>query len=463
MKSLHRALLVLSVVFALIAITLGTGVFADDGYETQTKQDPFGPVSPLPPGIQINNAQVILIKEVIVPAEEAGVIETALVKEGDIVKEGDLLARISDSEVQLDRRKAQLEMEIAELRAKNDVSIRYARKSSEVLDAEWKRSKEAVARVKTAVSKTELDRQRLAVQKADLEIEQAQMDLDEQELNHQLKSNAYALATRAVERRQIRSPVAGKVVEVSKHRGEWVEPGNQVFRIVRIDRLRVTGDVNINLLLGDFEGRPVKFFLEIPGRPRLEFPGKLVFISPEVNEVNGQEVEVWAEIENKNNLLRPGMSGKLVIQNPEDAKATFWQLRNTLAGRLVGPHPPPLLAEEGDQALLRVIEAVDDVQHRRLAGAVRSGHRRPDFALPDISDTWRIARTPPNVRVMPPTASRTSPTGRSPRSGPHSAASRCSSTPKTSTSRILTSALIAPLRPSSKVTSVSMCWTVEPS
>jgi len=145
--------------------------------------------------------------------------------------------------------------------------------------------------------------------------------LDEQELNYRLKANEYALATRAVERREIRSPLAGKVVEVSKHGGEWVEPGNQVFRIVRIDRLRVKGYVNINELLGVTEGRPVTFLIDISDGPRLKFPGKLVFISPEVNEVNGEQVEVWAEVENKDMLLRPGMHGTMVIQNPTETAA----------------------------------------------------------------------------------------------------------------------------------------------
>jgi hypothetical protein len=39
---------------------------------------------------------------------------------------------------------------------------------------------------------------------------------------------------------------------------------------------------------------------------------------------------------------------------------------------LVGAHRFALLAAEPDLALLRVVEAVDDVEHRRLAGAVRA-------------------------------------------------------------------------------------------
>ena len=310
MKRLTRRVVFLSGCLAIAGVTLSTWA----GGQEVTPKDPFGP----PTGIRVESAQVTLIRQVIVPAEEAGVIDAAMVKEGDLVKEGEILARIGDAEAQLERRKAQLEMEIAELRSKNDVNIRYARKSSEVLAAELKRSQDAVALVKTAVSRTERERQQLAVEKAELEIEQAQMDMKEQELNHQLKVNEYALATRSVERRQIRSPIAGKVVEVSKNRGEWVEPGNQVFRIVRIDQLRVKGYVNINQIIGVTEGRPATLRVDLPNSRRLEFPGKLVFVSPEVNEVNGEQVEVWAEVENKDLLLRPGMHGTLIIQNPTE-------------------------------------------------------------------------------------------------------------------------------------------------
>jgi macrolide-specific efflux system membrane fusion protein len=318
MKSFVPRVVLFSAFLALAAISLHAWTVADDRYPG-SQTEPLITPSSYPPGIQVESVQVTLIKQVVVPAEEAGVIDSAMVKEGDLVKEGDILARIGDAEAQLERRKAQIDMDIAELRSKNDVNIRYAKKSSEVMEAELKRSEEAVALVKTAVSKTELDRQRLAVQKTALEIEQAEMDLKEQDLNYQLKANEYALATRAVERREIRSPISGKIVEVSKQRGEWVEPGNQVFRIVEIDRLRVKGYLNINQLLGISEGRPVSLFIDVPGRPRLEFPGKLVFISPEVNEVNGEQVEIWAEVENKNLTLRPGMHGTLVIQNPEVA------------------------------------------------------------------------------------------------------------------------------------------------
>ena len=56
---------------------------------------------------------------------------------------------------------------------------------------------------------------------------------------------------------------------------------------------------------------------------------------------------------------------------------------DALAGGEVGPHVVALLALEGDGAFLRVVEAVDDVEHRRLAGAVGADDGA-DLALPDV-------------------------------------------------------------------------------
>ena len=45
---------------------------------------------------------------------------------------------------------------------------------------------------------------------------------------------------------------------------------------------------------------------------RDQFPGVLRFVSPEVSPVDGR-VRIWAEIENPDLLLRPGVRGSLAI------------------------------------------------------------------------------------------------------------------------------------------------------
>ena len=44
-----------------------------------------------------------------------------------------------------------------------------------------------------------------------------------------------------VKRRKIFAELSGIVVEVNRHPGEWVEPSETVFRLLRMDRLRAEG------------------------------------------------------------------------------------------------------------------------------------------------------------------------------------------------------------------------------
>jgi macrolide-specific efflux system membrane fusion protein len=83
-------------------------------------------------------------------------------------------------------------------------------------------------------------------------------------------------------------------------------------RVLRVDRLRVEGFVPVKQLPGELEGRRVTLTVDLPGKPGAIFDGSVVFVSPEVNPVNGQ-VRVWAEVENPKLLLRPGIRGSLAI------------------------------------------------------------------------------------------------------------------------------------------------------
>ena len=80
-----------------------------------------------------------------------------------------------------------------------------------------------------------------------------------------------------------------------------------------LDRLRAEGFVPARELGENLAGRPVVLTVDLPGKPGAQFPGKLTFVSPEINAVNGQ-VRVWAEIENTGMELRPGNQAAMSIQ-----------------------------------------------------------------------------------------------------------------------------------------------------
>src|SRR5438046_2317765 len=93
-----------------------------------------------PASVEIPSAVIKISEEIAVPARDAGVLAKIEVKEGQLVEEGDVVVRLLDTDVRLAVERARLEAEIALRKFKNDVDIRYAKKSTEVARAELARS-----------------------------------------------------------------------------------------------------------------------------------------------------------------------------------------------------------------------------------------------------------------------------------------------------------------------------------
>jgi macrolide-specific efflux system membrane fusion protein len=263
--------------------------------------------------ITLDSVLVTLVQQVEVPAQEEGVIAKVAAREGQLVAEGDLLAQIDDTEAQLAKSRAAIELETARKKAENRIQIRYAEKAWEVACAELKRATDALARHPKSVSDTELDALRLESERAALAIEQAKFDFEVAQYDWRLCQQQCDVAVHKVERRRITAPIAGVVVAVNRHGGEWVERSEPVFRILRMDRLRAEGFLNSQDVPEDVVGRPVVLRAALPGNSAAQFSGTVVFVSPEVNPVNGQ-VRVWAEVENPDLSLHPGLRGSMTIE-----------------------------------------------------------------------------------------------------------------------------------------------------
>jgi macrolide-specific efflux system membrane fusion protein len=266
----------------------------------------------------VKSALVTIIEEAEIPAPVEGVLSAVDTREGQLVEARAVVARIEDAEVRLTHERARTEFEIARKQAGNDLKVRLARKSADVARTELKRAIESVEKYKKSVSDTEIDRLRLAADKAELEIEQALHEQETARLTSRLKEIEMELAKQAVDRRLLTSPISGMVVQVNLHQGEWVQPGKTAVRVLRVDRLRVEGFVAAELLTGDLVGRRATLTVDLPGKAGAAFEGAVVFVSPEINPVN-QQVRVWAEVENRQLLLRPGLRGNLTI-HPEPAQ-----------------------------------------------------------------------------------------------------------------------------------------------
>jgi multidrug efflux pump subunit AcrA (membrane-fusion protein) len=266
----------------------------------------------------IESALLRLTQQIDVPARAQGQLASMRVAEGDKVQQGTPLAQIDDTEAQLLQKKAALELDLQRAKVSNDIAIRTAQKTIDFHRAERDRLEQAATRLPGSISATEIAEHRFSTVQAELKLEDAQHDHQVDLQTLALKSVEVEVGKHNIEIRRITAPVNGVVVEILKHQGEWVEPGEKVLRIVSIDKLRAEGLVHVSKLPANLVGAPVQISVDLPDKGPTTFRGKVTFVSPEVSPVNGQ-TRVWAEIDNSSGLLRPGLRPKMKIGMPESS------------------------------------------------------------------------------------------------------------------------------------------------
>lgn len=263
--------------------------------------------------VAVESVVINLVADVEVPANEAGALVEVPAAEGRRVEAGAILARIDDRDALLDVARAEIALDHAQQQAANDVKVRLARQSLKLAELELKRAEDANLALERVVSATQIDKLRIEVEKSQLEVEQATKDLATAERAVAVAKNELLVAQRAVERRRIVAPISGTVVDVRRRLGEWLEPGATVVRLVRDDRLRAEGFVHVEKLTVPLLGQPAELVVALPGEKPTTFRGTVIFVSPEVNPINRQ-VRVWAEFDNADGRLRPGLAAKLTVK-----------------------------------------------------------------------------------------------------------------------------------------------------
>jgi membrane fusion protein, multidrug efflux system len=262
--------------------------------------------------IEVESAVLNLVAEIQVPANEAGPLTEVHVEEGMQVKAGELLAKPDDRDSALAVAKAQIALDHAVEQVANDVKLRLAKESHKLADLELKKAKGANQELERVISPTQMEKLSIELEKARLETEQAAKELALAKHTVNAARNELLIANRSLERRSIVAPIDGVVAEIRRHKGEWLQPGETIVRIVRNDRLRAEGFVHVDRLTTTLVGKQAILSVRLPGEQKREFRGAVTFVSPEANPINGQ-VRVWAELDNREGLLRPGLSASMTI------------------------------------------------------------------------------------------------------------------------------------------------------
>ena len=167
----------------------------------------------------------VLIRDVQIPARDAGVLTRLLVREGEILEVDAIVAELDRDLFELEHRAALKKLELAQLKASDDVDLRYSEKSLQVADATLARSTSALDQYAKSISMTEIERLRLEAERASLSIERAEFDRRVAEAEAELNTEEEQAAALRLMRRSVRSPIAGIVVERLVQEGEWLSAG----------------------------------------------------------------------------------------------------------------------------------------------------------------------------------------------------------------------------------------------
>lgn len=266
--------------------------------------------------ITLHNCLVSLIEEALIPAQQAGVLKEIRAKEGLAFQEGDLLAQIDAEHATRQLEVMQYKLAVAKEQAENDVNVRYSVAAAKVSRAEYDSAVEANQQVEGSIPQAKIRELALATQRNILGIEQAQMDQRIAALESNVSQAEVKAAEENLKRHQITAPLTGEIVEVRHNKGEWVQPGDVVMHIVRLDRLRVEGFVNVaDLTPGKVMGRTVDVVVALDNNRQETFRGQVVFVNKLVEA--GGEYQVWAEVDNRQEdgewVLQPGVQATMII------------------------------------------------------------------------------------------------------------------------------------------------------
>ncbi len=282
---------------------------------------------------------IVPIDEIDLPAQEAGVIVELKARMGTEVKKGQLIGRVNDKDAQARLKAARAELEMARVQAETDAPVQEALAMVEIAEAEYQNSQQINREQPGAVSLFELRRLEATAKRAHFRAEIARVDQQVARLTVHGREAQVERIQAELERRQLVSPISGVVVQRFRDVGEWVNAGDPVVRILRMDRLRAEAMVDANKYTpAELLGKRIELVVVIkspesseavgsaggdaaPGEVVERVVAEITHVSPEVDA--GGYFYAHAEFDNiqRNGqwVIRPGLKAR-VVPHSEAAK-----------------------------------------------------------------------------------------------------------------------------------------------
>jgi multidrug efflux pump subunit AcrA (membrane-fusion protein) len=308
-------------------------------------------------------------------------VQRFLVNRGDHVKTGQLLAVLENRDLRATAEgnkgqvaQAQANLQTTErvtipesiVKAKTDVqsSQAAADAAKKVLESRQKLYQEGALARKlvddAAVTNAQAAAQLATAQEHLRTLESAgtQAQIEGARAQLQAAEGQYRSAEAQVSYSEVRSPGTGIVADRPLYPGDMAAVGTPLMVIVDISRIVARVNVPVNEAPAIKVGQPATVTLTTGGQ---EVPGRVIVVSPAADP-NSATIQVWIELPNSNERLKPGATAHAAI------------VTETIKNASLVPASAILPGEEGGTAVL-VITANSVAHKRNVNVGVRQGDK----------------------------------------------------------------------------------------
>lgn len=269
-----------------------------------------------------------------VHAQKAGPVQRVLVQQGQVVVQGAPLVELESIDAVTDlaaaearARQASAELEIrqkggsAPELAAIESSMKEARLEAQAARREYEslerlQAKKAATAQELAVARDRLKQAEAAIEALDRKRASLVVESDIAVAEARVRDAQMTLdaARRRVEQGTIRSPISGTVYSLSVRVGTFVNPGDELARIGKLDKMRVEIYVDEPELGRVREGLPVSITWD--AKPGQTWTGEVERVPTEVVTLGTRQVgTVIAVVDNANGELLPGTNVNAAIRS----------------------------------------------------------------------------------------------------------------------------------------------------
>jgi multidrug resistance efflux pump len=288
----------------------------------------------------VTNGRAEPIEWIAVRSESAGLVEQVLVELGQRVAQGATIARLdtSEAQAQLDSAEARIAQARAELkviesggrpaeRAAIEASLKQAYLDLEIARREYesllrleKKNAATTSEVNAARDRVEHAKQQIAALEKKRSTLVASSDVAIARARLQDAEAAAKAARERVSAGIIRAPMAGIVYSLQARQGAYVNPGDIVANIGKLDRMRVTVYVDEPELGRVQAGMPVTITWD--AKPGRKWTGTVEQVPTQIVALGSRQVgEVICIVDNPDHELLPGtnVNAEILTERVENA------------------------------------------------------------------------------------------------------------------------------------------------